>query len=202
MKLIHPFSCIVAGPSGSGKSVFTVKLIEQASEIIEPPPEHVQWCYGVFQNFFHEIRGVEFQQGLPLVQTFDGKRRTLLVIDDLMQEADKTVSSIFTRDSHHRNISVIFLSQNLFYDSKENRTMTLNSNYLVLFKNPRDQTVVRSLSMQMYPGRSKFLVDAYKDATSKPFSYLLIDLRPDTEDRLRIRSNIFPDETTFVYVPK
>ena len=54
----------------------------------------------------------------------------------------------------------------------------------------------------MYPGKSKFLIESYRDATSKPFSYLMIDLKPDTDDKIRVRSNIFPDEATYVYLPK
>jgi len=29
----------------------------------------------------------------------------LLIIDDLMQETDETVSNLFTKGSHHRNVS-------------------------------------------------------------------------------------------------
>ena len=38
-RLAHLFTCIVSGSTGSGKSVFTRKLIEHAQEIINPPPE-------------------------------------------------------------------------------------------------------------------------------------------------------------------
>lgn len=160
------------------------------------------WCYGVYQKFFDDVKNVEFCEGLPDIESFDGKQKTLLIIDDLMHETDERVSKIFTRVSHHRNLSVLYLTQNLFYGSKQNRTISLNSHYLVLFKNARDATQISHLASQMYPGKSKFMVEAYRDATAKPFSYLLIDLKPDTEDRVRLRSNIFPDEQTYVYVPK
>ena len=51
----------------------------------------------------------------------------------------------------------------------------------------------------MYPKRSQFAVEAYKDAT---YSYLLIDLRPEQDDDLRLRTNIFTGETHYVYVAK
>ncbi|GFT35664.1 uncharacterized protein F54H12.2 [Trichonephila clavipes] len=41
-----------------------------------------------------------------------------------------------------------------------------------------------------------------EDATSKPFSYLLIDLKPDTSDSMRLRSGLFPGDTFFVYQPR
>jgi hypothetical protein len=202
LKLKHPFTCIVAGPSGSGKTVFTTRLIENAKILIEPAPERILWCYGVYQTFFNDVKNVEFHEGLPNLEVFDGRQRTLLILDDLMHETDDRVSQIFTRVSHHKNVSVLYLTQNLFYGSKQNRTMSLNSHYLVLFKNARDATQISHLAGQMYPGKSKFMIESYRDATSNPFSYLLVDLKPDTEDRFRLRSNIFPGETPYVYLPK
>jgi hypothetical protein len=202
MNFKHPFTAIVAGPSGSGKTVFTTKFIENASKLINPSPQKILWCYGEYQKFFNTMKNVEFHEGLPDLASFDGQQRTLLIIDDLMHETDDRVSKIFTRVSHHKDLSVLYLTQNLFYGSKQNRTMSLNTHYLILFKNARDATQISHLAAQMYPGKSKFLIEAYHDATSTPFSYLLIDLKPDTEDKLRVRSNIFPEETTYVYVPK
>ena len=202
LKLQHPFTAIVAGPTGSGKTVFTTKLIENANQMIEPAPQRVVWCYGVYQSFFTNLNKVEFHDGMPDLNMFDGVQRTLLVIDDLMQETDDRVSQIFTRINHHKKFSVLYPTQNLFYGSKQNRTMSLNSHYLVLFKNARDATQISHLAGQMYPGKSKFMIEAYRDATSSPFSYLLIDLKQATEDKLRLRTNIFPGETPYVYVPK
>jgi hypothetical protein len=70
---------------------------------------------------------------------------------------------------------------------------------MVLFKNSRDVTQVANLSRQMYPGRSKFLVEAFKDATAKPYGYLLIDLKPETDEKCRVRANIFPTMIVSMY---
>jgi hypothetical protein len=56
---------------------------------------------------------------------------------------------------------------------------------------------------QMYPGKSKLVVEASKDATKNPYGYLLIDLKPETDERFRIHTNIFPDDNRqYVYVSK
>jgi len=73
---------------------------------------------------------------------------------------------------------------------------------MVLFKNPRDASQFANLARQMYPKRSQFAIEPYKDATKVPYSYLLIDLRPEQDDDLRLRTNIFPGETHYVYVAK
>ena len=92
--------------------------------------------------------------------------------------------------------------QNLFHKSKSHRTISLNAHYLVLFKNPRDVTQIRHLASQMYPSKSKFMVEAFHDATASPYGYLLVDLKQDTPEILRLRTNIFPEEQETVYVPK
>ena len=103
-RLAHPFTCIVSGPTGSGKSVFTLKLIEHAQEIISPPPERILciyiFCYGEYQKIFYNYPEVEFHDGLPDVSSFDGKKRTLFVTDDLMTSTDDRVVYIFTIISH------------------------------------------------------------------------------------------------------
>jgi hypothetical protein len=100
-------------------------------------------------------------------------------------------------------VSVVFITQNLFHKNKFVRTMNLNTHCIVMFKNPRDAGQVAILARQIYPGKSHFVVEAFKDATKEPYGYLLIDLRPDTDDRYRIRTKIFPDDPRqYVYLPK
>ena len=114
----------------------------------------------------------------------------LIVIDDLMSEANsrEDVNHLFTR-GRHLDTSVAFLVQNFHNKEKYMRENTLNADYLALFKNPRDTTIVSHLAQQM--GQRKFIMDAYNLATrDKPFSYLFVDLRSDTDERLRLRSDL------------
>ena len=120
-RLAHPFTCIVSSPTGSGTSVFTLKLIEHAQEIISPPPERILFCYGEYQKIFDNYPGVDFLDGLPEVSSFNRRKRTLLVMDDLMTSTDDRVVDIFTQISHHRNLSVVYLIQNIF--KKANRLL-------------------------------------------------------------------------------
>ena len=109
---------------------------------------------------------------------------------------------MFIKGSHRKNISVVFLAQNLFPKNKFARTMSLNAHCMVLFKNPRDVSQFANLAQQMYPKTSQFAVEAYRDATREPYSYLLVDLRPEQDEELQLRTNIFPGETRYVYVPR
>ena len=155
------------------------------------------YCYGEYQQLFSQYPRVTFHKGLPNLNDFDGREPTLLVIDDLMNEADGSVANLFTKGSHHRNISVVFLVQNLFHRNKHIRTISLNAHYMVLFKNPRDASQFASLARQMYPNKSAFAVEAYKDATREPYSYLFVDLRPEQDEDLRLRTKTRPDTSTY-----
>jgi len=82
----------------------------------------------------------------------------LLIIDDLMLETDERVANIYTKGLHHKNISVVYIAQNLCPNNKFARTMSLNAHYMILFKNPRDTTQFANLACQMYPKTSHFAI--------------------------------------------
>ena len=88
----------------------------------------------------------------------------MIILDDLMEETDQRVASLFTKKSHHRNISVMYIVQNLFH----HRTISLNAHYMVVFKNPRDVSQIMALAHQMYPQRTKYFLEAYTAATAQP----------------------------------
>ena len=143
---------------------------------------------------------MEFIQGLPDNLNSDTfltpQERTFVIIDDLMKDAteNKDVCELFVEGVHHRNLSTAYIMQNLFNKGKENRIMSLNSQYLVLFKNPRDQQQIATLARQTYPGHSEKLLDAYQIATEVPRGSLVVDLKQSTPDAQRLRTNIFADK--------
>ena len=201
LKLRHPFTMMVAACTGGGKTWFVKDLLENREQWISPAPQQIIWIYGQWQPLYAEMQriipGMEFVKGIPAdiedEQFLNPAIRNLIVIDDLMSEAsnDKRICDLFTKGSHHRNLSVICLVQNLYYQGKESRTMSLNSQYLVVFNNPRDQQQITVLARQMYPGQSEKFLNTYRMATSKPFDYLLIDLKPDTPNDKRLWPNVF-----------
>lgn len=198
-----PFTCVISGPTSSGKSVFVQRLLKHAKVVISPPPERILYCYGVYQEMFSQTEGVEFKEGLPSLDEFDGEKHTLVIIDDLMHETNAVVSKLFTRVSHHTNTSVVYITQNIFNPNKEARTIALNTQYLVLFKNVRDKSQITYLARQMFPASPKHMVEAYVDATNEPFCYLFIDLKPNVDETHRIKACIFPDDVNhYVYTPK
>ena len=201
-----PANFYISGQSQSGKSYLVRRLLLHLNELFYPVPTKVICCYGEYQKEFDELHGVDFIEGFPtdLTQLTQGHEETLLILDDLTGECsgDQRVSDLFTRGSHHKGVSVLYLTQNLFPPGKLSRTISLNSHYFIVFKNPRDSLEIATLAKQMFPRRSQYLMDSFHDATKKPFSYLLIDCHPQTSENLRLRTNILPGERHIVYVQK
>ena len=215
LRFVHPFTMTLAGGRRTGKTHFTKTLLQRNLDLVSSPPLNmIVWFYGAQQHeVFSELdktmqvlgQRIEFVHGLPkektiqeLVNEWSGQRK-LIVLDDLMEKASNRddVAALFTH-GRHENLSVMFLTQNFFHKSKHARDMSLNIDYAVLFKNTRDPSMVMHLGQQM--GNVKFLKEAYRSATKDPFSHLFIDMRSDTPDVMRFRSNVLEEEQ-FLYQP-
>ena len=81
---------------------------------------------------------------------------------------DKRIVNLFTRGFHHRNLSVIYIVQNLFHQGKGSRSISLNSHYLVLFKNPRDKLQILTLAKQMFHTQTDFFIYQNEEAVKSP----------------------------------
>jgi len=207
--LKHPFTMIVAGPTKVGKTEWTKRLVQQASRLMNPPPNRIIWCYTEWQRGYQSLSddrecAVEFCEDQPnfeeLKSTPDQPK--LLILDDFMDtlKKDDRLTQLFTRGAHHWNTSCVHICQALFFSGM--RTARINAHYLVLMKSPADQLQIANLARQMYPGKSKYFMESYQDAVSEPFGYLFVDCSPSTPDTHRLRTHVFPDEFTVVYVEK
>lgn len=196
----HPFSAIVAGPSGCGKTVFVTNFINQIDQMCSTVFEEILWYYDTHKPADCNLP-VQFREGLPDFE--DSVLPRLVIIDDLMRETNGKVVDLFTKGCHHGNTSVFFITQNLFHQGKGQRDISLNAHYIVCFKNPRDKGQIRHLAHQVCPEKPLFLQEAFSDATSVPHGYLLLDLKQDTPDEFRFRTNIFyTDPVNYVYVSR
>jgi len=205
----HPTTILIAGPTQAGKTFFFNQILE--NNLIQPPPSRIIYVYGEHQPDLAHLNklyeSIEFVKGmkkfLQVLPTISPNERNLVVLDDQMGEAGKLdeVSELFTKGSHHRNITMVYIVQNLFDKGKAHRTISLNSHYIILFKNPRDQGQVRALAQQAFPSQVKYFTEAFRSATKNDHGYLLLDMHPLTPDPLRVRSKIFKNEDMEIFMP-
>ena len=195
-----PSSIMIVGPSGSGKTVFTSALLTENLDLFETVPRKIVYCYSIWQQGYEKMKkaGVKFHEGIPDTENLPKwfPKGGILVLDDLMEEAgnDKRVLDLFTKDSHHQNITVIYLSQDMFPPGRFAKSISRNAHYIIAFKNPRDQVGLRNVLLQAYPTDWKKVQEANKKMTEKPFGYMVMDLHPRTADNSRILSNLLKNE--------
>ena len=91
----HPFTCMFAGMTGSGKKAWVRSLSQQASEAVYLTPERIVWCYSQLQPAYTEMLVampyIEFLKGIPTAleqdSYFDANKWNLIVFDDQMIDA-------------------------------------------------------------------------------------------------------------------
>jgi hypothetical protein len=198
----------VSGITGSGKSCWVYELLKNKDTMFgeSTPIIKILYCYGVWQELFTTMESsnlpIKFHEGLPTDEDIQdltaSKQHSCLILDDLLHEIvnkNSKMESLWTRMSHHKAMTIIFLTQNIF--QKGARTINLNTHYTILFKNPRDIMQVSTLARQT--GYGQTLVESFKDSTSSPYGYLIVDLHPNSDDDYRLRSKVFPGEDTVIY---
>src|SRR3981189_3603223 len=188
-------SCmLVAGPIWSGKTSFVIRMLDSAHILFDTLPSFVYWFYGqkTAQHDLLTKKNYIMYEGLPDNFNFC-EPNSVTVLDDLMEESKDSaaVTALYTKAAHHRPF-IINILQNLYFQSKEQRTRHLNTQYMVIFNIPRDVNQIAVLSHQMYPIKKNYLVDIYQEATAEPYSYLFIDLHAKASGLIKLRSNILP----------
>lgn len=214
MSFRHPATIIVAGGTGSGKSVLTRAIIEHHRYTFVGMPEKpkVIWCYGIEQDSYSKpIQNTVslFHEGLVTDEEIKGSSPQIIVVDDLMTEKanDPHMHNLFTKVSHHRQVTVIYITQNMY--EKGQCKMKRNAHYLVMMRNPSDKSQLATLGRQLYPRKRSQLehfYEAYDDATKEKYGYLLIDVSPDSIEDQKLKTGILPDKrgrlAITVYQPK
>ena len=138
-----------------------------------------------------EIENLEFVHGVSFefIDSLKNNGTKYLVnFDDSYEEIYNSKAFVdIAAARRHRVLSTIYIKHNIFHQRKLRREVEVQNTHIVPFKSPRDVMQVATLSTQL--GLNSELVDWYRDATSAPFGHLLIDLSPDTHDRLRYCTN-------------
>ena len=202
---LHPFTMVVSGPTGCGKSEWVRQLL--TSDLISPQPERIIFLYKRWQSLYDTMHSTinpkiefipEIPKNLDSDEFIDPSSRNVIILDDLMTVAnkDRRITNLFCEGSHHRNLSVISLNQNLYFGNDP--TQRRNTQYMILFKNPIDKLPVMTLARQMYPNQTYRLMSPFEEATTLPYGHLVIDLKPHTSEDTRLRANIFKNESLTV----
>jgi len=206
-----PCSFLLGGVSQSGKTTFTLNVLKNIDVLFQNPKckQNIIFFYNEWQDAYNIFSGENIvKQWINRLPTTDDiKDKTLefkdnggsiLIIDDFAEKLDSAIVHLFSVLCHHTNSVVFVLTQNIFSKNCAFRDISLNSTYVVLFKNPRDSSQISNFARQFSPYNTRGLVKAFKKATQRPYSYMLFDFNQTTPTEYRIRTRILPHEAPMV----
>ena len=204
------FRMLLAGPSGSGKTSWICNFITHRKLLMDTEPAKIIFFYQIWQQSYEKLKDIAtFINGIPTVSDIENLEEyseiggSLVIIDDQALSINKDIATIFTVTARHTSVSLILVTQNLFAKQAFFRDISLQSTYMILFKNPRDKSAIKYLAMQIRPDNPSYVLEAYNYALQNPYSYLLIDLHQQTDDSMRLKTDIFPHESPLiVFTPK
>lgn len=205
-------SILVCGGSGQGKSTFVEKLITDPKYWKEKF-DKILYCYGIYSKTVESLSKnaphIQLISGLPRnllanpLQVLNPQENSLIVLDDVSLESQesKELTSFISRGLSHTNSSLISIEHFLFSPLAQRRNQSFHYSQIILFKSSRNLNQLNTLAKQLGICTAKELIEAYKDSTQKPYSHLVLDLRSDTPDDLRILSNVLceNEEPTYAY---
>lgn len=206
-----PFTAILAGQPGAGKSQFVYHFLKYQHILLDKPFEAVYWIYGQDNDFTQSLPErlphikITLIRGVPdnFEEYLDPSINKLIVFDDVMRAISNNplVTDLFSIHCRHTKSSVFVLLQNILYKGSERATFLRCAHLLVLFKNPLDLSSIYTLAKRIYPRKPQVFLDIFHAATLTPYSPLVIDGGVTTDERLRFRSHLFDENIQHVYIP-
>lgn len=210
LRLKHGTSMQIVGMSRAGKSRLALEIALNRDKVYDKKQERCVYLYNQYQSLFDDIKqkddSIVFTNDIDKLEECiaEDKGGLLIILDDFLLQMqshlNEYISNFFIQRTHHENLSVILLQQVLY--AKNARVLNLNAHYLVIFRMTRDSRQVLCLGSQMLPDKPRFIYECYKLATSKPYTYLLLDLYPNTVEEARYRSSVFVTKDLRLYTPK
>lgn len=205
MELSTPFAMLVAASSKSGKTHLVRDVLLNHVFMFEQPLTEILWIYhkgsrddALFESLKNSLRiPISFMDEFPkddasfsdrmLFNNTDTSKLKCLVLDDVVHDALKSQNflELFTILSHHQNIAVIAILQNLQTHTSSNQqvmnNIIRNVTYIVMFPDRRQMNACKQVARGYYPGEEDKLVKPFKhlvESKSK-YTYMLIDFNDD-----------------------
>jgi ABC-type glutathione transport system ATPase component len=203
----HPAQIVIAGPTMSGKTTLVRRILTERQRMFDPPPKQVYWFYQMASSVagLRDSLGssVRFQEGFPqedTVATLIDDRPKLIVLDDMQHVLEKTgvesILNLFRVQSHHGNLSVIFIAQS--YVGKNMKSIRDQcSDIIVMGKGANATNAVKTAAQQVLgAGSQKFIemcLTKTRERSTHP--HLLLSTTTDTPP-VYVSTGITPGDPT------
>jgi len=187
-----PFRGVVNAPSGTGKTNFTLNLLQQFCEgkgtfasCIILTKNSDEPLYNHLREVCEDIQIMEGLHNLPKLHLYDKDKNHMLIIDDLVLEKNQDDLCQYFIMCRKKNVSVLYLAQKFYAVPKVIRD---NSNLLVILKIDNEKDAKKIMNEFVTDVPIKTFMNMYKHATDQKLDALLID--KEARDEWRYRRNM------------
>lgn len=211
IRLIPKFKLVIMGPSRSGKTSLVVDLLLNLDNFSSDPPKKIILIYTVWQPIYDKMKteglvDVFLQDNTDLesqLTNFMTGEEVLFIFDDMINSKNiDYISQLYMIDGRHKNASLVFISQQGFRNDDAFRSISNNTNYIILMKNGRNILEIQNLAKQMTPGPQPLMMQIFKKATADSFSYLFINFTHECKKETKYLSHLFDeDDVVPAYIP-
>jgi predicted NACHT family NTPase len=112
LKFKHPFTSIISGATGSGKSSFCIRFLQNLKSLCSEQyfDGGILGCYSKSTAVPTEqwtvlANNIRFNEGVPVNLKNKNGKPCLKILHDLLHDVySKEVCNLLTKGSHHRNI--------------------------------------------------------------------------------------------------
>ena len=201
----HPYTILITGGSGTGKTNTLLNLINNQQDIDkiylyvkDPYEDKYQYLINkresVGLKHFNDPKAfIEYSNDMRKVYknidnyNLNKENKTLIVFADMIADMinNKKLNSLVTElfiIGRKLNISLIFITQSYFKVPKDIRN---NSTHFFIMKIPKKREL-----QQIAINHSSDFIKIYRICTDKPHSFLFIDTTLPSNNSLRFRKNL------------
>ena len=201
-----------------GKSTIILSILKDADIVLTPKPVRIYVMYSIYQPIYQQLRDHLLPKGIDVV--LDEHK---IITDKILKEEyaipdptdkDKYLPIVIFYDdaipiirsntiadtvckSRHVNASIFMAIHKLYLPFEATKIVNQNAFYIIFVNSKRTRSQVKQLGIQL--GRMKSIVSAFDQQTTEPYTYILIDLFPDSP--FLIRSNVVNINHQIVYIP-
>ena len=211
----HPTQIIITGPTKAGKTTLTTQILSNRDVMFpDPPLQEIYWFYSMEPSVSQarkDLPGVNFIQGQPTFEklnSLDKRIPKLVVLDDMMDMTDKKgtfeeLKKVFTALSHHGNMSLMFLVQDLYVNKNMTRLANQAENVLAMCNGAATYQLGKLANKLFGPGHEPFIRWAVSDVKShSKYGYLLLSTAAGLPECYKVRSRILPGDQNAFYIKR
>lgn len=205
---IHPFTAIISGSSGVGKTSFVTELIrsnrvsniKQFSAVYYYYPSELDYAPVDWADEFETLE-VCYHNDEPNAAFFANvKKDSLLVYDDDYYNLSSysSFANAFRVFARKYQFSIIAINQTYFEGQRHARSIRNNCDVHVLFNNYGDASI--NLRVARSLGYTKRFKEAQKEAYDQNHGHVLLFTGPKvSNNKLRVQINFFDERKNYCF---